>query len=336
MVMNSPPCIPSDSAVIAPTARCTYCKMSSHHVDKFKTVYRLLCTEHLCPRCIEELAIRRARQQFFIWLAAFLGALALAMYAKTDQGFWIVASLLLLYLLLHLALIPHEIGHALAAWLMGFELTQIQIGSGRPLWAVIVAGVEISYGSVPFGGSTKFGAPGARWFRARMIVVSIAGPAANLACFWTTIRLVNDYQSQPHILPNLYVIPVWLLANLLVVVANLTPKMDRSTARLTDGLMVWRMLWKPIPEEMLRNLPIVAPLNKSFRFLRKSIYESAERSARRAYELGPERPETRLALGMALCYGGNGVEGEPLLRGLLHSGQPTEIARHSAHPCRRS
>jgi hypothetical protein len=158
--------------------QCARCEISSTRRAKFTLVRGLRKVEQLCPRCAEANSRRLAHRRLLIWSALFIGTVGLGLHTKSNESPWVIASLLLVYPLVHVVVVPHELGHALAAWLMGFEVANIQIGRGIPFWSAIVAGVEISHGSVPWGGHTRFGANCLRWYRFRFIVVCLAGPAA--------------------------------------------------------------------------------------------------------------------------------------------------------------
>jgi len=283
---------------------------------------RFQSTELLCPRCAGDFTRRRSHLRLLIWLALFIGAVALAIHDKSDGAARVVANLLFIYPLLHVAVIPHEVGHALAAWLVGFEVISIQIGHGTPLWSATVAGIEISHGSVPLGGQVQFGTKSTRWWRTRDVFVSFAGPAANLACLWAAIHFASDEKIDASILPGLYILPGWIIANLMVALANLLPARDRKTGIPSDGLAIWTRLWNPITDETRNHLRVSAPLLKSLQFLLRSKYESAQRHARRAHDLDPTLPATQLTMAVTLFYQGNITEAEAYLQGLLKSEDP--------------
>lgn len=282
-------------------------------------VARLLSAENMCPRCAAEFSRRRAYHRLLIWLGLFVGTLAAAIHSKSDQELSVIASILLLYPFLHFAVIPHELGHALAARLVGFEVVSVQIGRGTPLWSVLVGEIELTHGSVALGGHTQWGTQSIRWYRTRTIIVTLAGPAANLLCLWLAVHFASDGASRVHTLPDLYLLPAWVAANFLVFFANLVPAKDRRTGKPTDGLMVWRTVCHSMTAEARHNLMISAPLVKALHLLRRSKYERAEANARRAYESDPSFPPSKLVLGMALFYRGNRPQGEALLKSLRDS-----------------
>ena len=48
---------------------------------------------------------------------------------------WLVINLCLFYLVTHLVVIIHELGHAFGAWLTGTPLYMLSFGRGRRLWS---------------------------------------------------------------------------------------------------------------------------------------------------------------------------------------------------------
>ena len=55
----------------------------------------------------------------------------------------------------NLLILVHEIGHFLAAKWRGLHIEELGIWFGKPLWKKKIAGVNYSFGSIPFGGFVK-------------------------------------------------------------------------------------------------------------------------------------------------------------------------------------
>src|SRR6188472_1523348 len=53
------------------------------------------------------------------------------------------------------ALVFHELGHALAAWLVGVRIWGIRLGVGPVLWRKTMAGCHFQVGLLPFLGSVR-------------------------------------------------------------------------------------------------------------------------------------------------------------------------------------
>lgn len=101
---------------------------------------------------------------------------------------WLVAG----FLGSHVLIALHEIGHLLAAWLVGFDLQKIQVGLGPVLWSRSFASGLVAQGrawpSMGFLSATPRKTVG---FRARQSFVVAAGPLANLIVLWVTYQLIT-------------------------------------------------------------------------------------------------------------------------------------------------
>lgn len=150
-------------------------------------------------------------------------------------------------------LVVHEMGHALAARLLGWGVSLISIGAGRILTTKIVAGMPIEFRIIPLSG---FVVPEVRDLiapRLKQFVIFAAGPGIELllvavaAVIFGTDSLL---QRTPHV--GIIAVQSFCVAALTGAVMNLVP-LPHSTSNGTgwsDGLgMV--MSWS-IPDEVFR------------------------------------------------------------------------------------
>lgn len=136
-----------------------------------------------------------------------------------------------------LHVVVHELGHLLAAQalrlrIVGFRIWRLMLGSGRT-----VAGSS---------GHVRVDLSGVRrWVPARMILLLLAGPAANLVAAAATAALVADRSASW----GLRAVAVgFTVAGLLTAVMNLLPR--RPTDELeTDGLKALRWAFQPARAE---------------------------------------------------------------------------------------
>ena len=99
-----------------------------------------------------------------------------------QQLFW--------FLVIFLVVVPiHELGHALAGFLVGHRIRSIVIGVGRPLVAFNLAGVAIRINLLPLGGLTMGTPRSGGWLRLRSWIFAAGGPAANVALCYVLHRL---------------------------------------------------------------------------------------------------------------------------------------------------
>ena len=77
-------------------------------------------------------------------------------------------------------LVLHELGHAVAARLLGWDVKEIVIGFGRTLWRFRVGETQIRIKLAPVEGYVLPAANSARFLRAKSMAIYAAGPGAEL------------------------------------------------------------------------------------------------------------------------------------------------------------
>jgi tetratricopeptide (TPR) repeat protein len=134
-----------------------------------------------------------------------------------------------------LGIVPHELGHALAAHLLGLRVFRIQIGFWGPiLWRRRIFGTEICVTPVPGGGLTLVGAPSFNSVGWRWALMVAAGPLANgtLAVAALCLRPGVSWSEQ--------LVAPFATANLLLVAVSLFPWRHATPLGLfaSDGLVL--------------------------------------------------------------------------------------------------
>jgi tetratricopeptide (TPR) repeat protein len=127
------------------------------------------------------------------------------------------------FLIVPLVIIPvHELGHAIAGWLVGFRIVAVTLGSGPLLLLRTVLGVKVRIKALPLMGLTsgvpRDDAPTQRW---RLWIFTAGGPAANVLIYFVLrwmfgAAALRDFKSHP-----LVGTAVWV--NWWVLAANLFP-----------------------------------------------------------------------------------------------------------------
>jgi tetratricopeptide (TPR) repeat protein len=123
-------------------------------------------------------------------IGALVGVVLLAL-ALSGAGLTPVdASFELLWFLIgFIVVIPiHELGHALAGALVGYQVRAVMVGVGPSLLAFTVAGVSVQIKVLPLGGVT-LGLPRREsWLRLRQWIFSAGGLTANLLLYFALER----------------------------------------------------------------------------------------------------------------------------------------------------
>jgi tetratricopeptide (TPR) repeat protein len=133
-------------------------------------------------------------------------------------------------------LVIHELGHALAAWLVGSRVSKVVIGMGRPIWRFRFAGVPVTLRLVPVSGyviATPRSLDGARW---RSAVVYLGGPGIELLLLAALAVAVGPAQLlAPAVTVSEVALQSVAVALALDVAFNLAP-IPTADGALRDGL----------------------------------------------------------------------------------------------------
>ena len=215
--------------------------------------------QSLCPRCV-----RRRKDESVVYtllvaalvLFIFLMRWLLAppdMMAGPQHFRWALDWALFVAFEL-VCIVPHELGHAAAAWLMGMEVGRITFGRGPLLARWVVRGVILDLRAIPIVGSVSATTRRLTNWRWRMIAFIAAGPMANLAIL--VVATVVWLNSPPGLVTREGISP-WLLlafANLTLLVFSLSSReVTAATGTMpSDGRRLFKLLFKPLPQPQER------------------------------------------------------------------------------------
>jgi hypothetical protein len=93
---------------------------------------------------------------------------------------WSLATLTFVILFSPLCTAAHEAGHVIAAKILGFEVFEVNLGSGGQAWSGRIAGVSVVLKRFPFSGATIAASRTPKLIRIRRLVFLLGGPAVNL------------------------------------------------------------------------------------------------------------------------------------------------------------
>lgn len=94
-----------------------------------------------------------------------------------------------------LCLLVHESAHAVVGRLCGFDVIEVQFGSGPAWWARWFGRIRITFHNWPTHGHVVALYRGERWMRTRIALFALAGPVSNLALFaaaWAWAAVAGD------------------------------------------------------------------------------------------------------------------------------------------------
>ncbi|MEY2409279.1 MAG: hypothetical protein QOF48_1949 [Verrucomicrobiota bacterium] len=153
---------------------------------------------------------------------------------------WNVA---LFQIVLVFSTLAHEVGHALAARLAGFYVSHIEVGLGRKFLEFRLWGFRWLFRAVPVGGMAHAAPRDARWWRLRMTLFILGGPAANVLLIIGAWIFATFRDAPPSgMLHDIAPVTVVVLANAPLLIYSLWPHEARSSRGnlANDGLLIWR------------------------------------------------------------------------------------------------
>ena len=218
--------------------KCDFCGTESEFEAAFIKQRRSFRRSHrtLCPPCWVR---RRDRRQIrFLVITVGMGVLGYTLlWLRPDSLLGaLLRNLFLLDLFLIASIVPHELGHAVMARMLGWRVFQIVIGVGKPCLKWRWRGIQFDLRWLPLGGITLMAPAGNAWFRVKRFLSVLAGPAVNAgmaaATLWIWQGPVSEWD--PITLPT--VPQLFVFANLWVLAVNLWPHNAKESLRMpTDG-----------------------------------------------------------------------------------------------------
>jgi hypothetical protein len=215
--------------------RCQSCGVESRLTTAFRKSAGLASVKILCPRCRDkqQTSLHQFHLGAHILLALF--GLILLMLPDSLGVLWVAGAFCLLPVFVTLALVPHELGHALAAQLLGLRVFSISFGLlGRTIWKRRLFDCTVEMKSLPFIGYTVVGHRSQRWLRLRHFLMVLAAPTVNATLFAPVSVLLDSTDVGAGTL----LMHAFCWANLLMLPLNLWPRQIGGLP--SDGLQLLR------------------------------------------------------------------------------------------------
>lgn len=192
-------------------------------------------TRTLCPTCWA-----RRRHAFEGWYQVAVLAGGIVGYFLLWLSPWsglgrFLTTLFLINAFLILTIVPHELGHAVVARLLGWRVFAVVIGLGKQVFKFRLFGIIFSFHWLPIAGVTQTAPTDTRWFRLKRCFVYLAGPMVNAAIAGIILLIWSDTWHDFGLwgLPRPARLCLW--ANLWVMVVNLWPHQSKTLRVPTDG-----------------------------------------------------------------------------------------------------
>lgn len=176
------------------SVRCDICGAESTFDEVF---HRLRVsrreTRIYCPSCwTKRQTIHSSNFLLYGGVAGIIGLLLVALAAKTPWG-WYLLGFCLFVVFQVICIVPHELGHAIAAWSVGMRVFTVSIGSfGREIFSFQPFGVDVVFRSIPLGGSALSAPKNLQLVRLKKLWVVLCGPLANAALLVAVMLVVAE------------------------------------------------------------------------------------------------------------------------------------------------
>jgi Zn-dependent protease len=203
-----------------------------------------------------------------------------------------VPILLATCLMTPVSIIAHELGHAVAARLVGLEVGAIVIGVGRKLWSGEIFGTAVTIHAFPLSGLTFLGAGSFDLLRTRLWFATLMGPATNALL---VVAAASEWQDLVG-LCGIPLLSLWIITNALLAAQSLVPRRFAHGGAMlsTDGLALLQIP-RNTPEQ-LESYLFTAPLLRAFSRFERQEYGGACDICVKGLERVPDNVQLRVLL----------------------------------------
>jgi len=254
----------------------------------------------LCPECWSTEYIAMSKMSFGIFGISFVVGVIFLYFDPSNFFAALLINIVLLYVFMLTTVVPHELGHALAGRLLGYDVFRVIIGYGNVLFKRRFLGCEWEFRPFPLGGVAVIATRSSRFFRLRRFVMLLAGPLVNVIfivlLFWILPTAGSLGSHSLHgVAPDID----FFLANALLLGMNLFPYKITTAAGVieNDGLALITVPFckRKKVEEHLAAYYFLA----SHELSRQRLYEQAVRVCEEGLGLYPDAGQLRTQLGVA-------------------------------------
>lgn len=236
---------------------CTVCHAKSAWAQGFVQVSGFIRGPRtVCVTCWQ---YDRAYRQFYVRWAFWTAVVVLAAYFQTGSFVPAVELAIALYVVAYLAVVVHELGHALTAVALGFRVSALSLGGGVRTKILAVRDTFVLLGPSPVEGLVLLRPRSTRHYRKKMALILVAGSAVNLLCAVLAINAEGLIEATP----VRAVVALWTAVNLILVL-NLVPVVSNGAfgPLRSDGLQLLDLF--KLGDEAIAKQVRQAPLTEAY------------------------------------------------------------------------
>jgi hypothetical protein len=214
-------------------SECRLCGAKSAWAQGFVTISGFIGGPRtICVTCwLYDRTYRAFYGRWVFWTVVVV----LAGYYQTDSIALALQLALALYGVSYVAVVAHELGHALTAVALGFRVPVLSLGGGIRAKGLVVRNTFVLLGPSPVEGHVVLRPPTTRHYRKKMALILLAGSLTNLILAGLALSAEGVIDSTP-----VRALAALVTAVNLLLVLNLLPWVSRGTfgQLRSDGLQL--------------------------------------------------------------------------------------------------
>lgn len=163
--------------------------------------------------------------------------------------FILILALVSIYMWSYFSILCHEMGHFMAAKMVGFKPFLVKVGTGKKILDLKILNSVIEFNTIPSGGITYISNLSLDKIKSKLIFMYLAGPMINCLLLGLIISIYNYRILNARFIEDLYTlkfIKPFAFFEFFVIVANLLPFESTSYGKKhsTDGKQILDTLTK--------------------------------------------------------------------------------------------
>ncbi len=302
------------------TKTCSNCGASSALEEGFIESDESCNEETICITCYNYENDSDALQNYKVEIPGLIVVGLILVYTGSKEASnlgWFLINVSLFLIVSFFTTIIHELGHAFTARLTGQDVIAISFGRGKNIFSKKVFDTYLDFKKIPLGGLTFYLPKASVWFRTKTIIITAAGPIANLLVAWLLWEQMKRFDFVYSVINEVAFIPIFFLSNLVTGCVNLIPfRFSSSVGEIwTDG---GKILTTPfMNEEAIESYQFSGVYSQAFVALQHEDYKFTQTFSEDALRHYPDDRNLKNILGIALLEQGEFSDGRSIFREII-------------------